>query len=122
MTPEQTKHIDGVGTAMHRAEHWAREADRLGLTVLAGFWREVVNILRVGLDQQARAFRDSTLLNQTTKSELEKTTGRLFTNGKPSSSQTPKQETQTHEKAKGPQTEDRERRLPFNRPGKQHND
>ncbi len=78
MNEAQKKHFGEVQIAKARSIVWAGKADDLGLNVLAGFWREVANMLNTGLELQQRAMRDTTLLTQQTKTHLEKTTGRLF--------------------------------------------
>jgi hypothetical protein len=78
MTEEQIRHIGEARIASDRAMLWAEKAEKCDFVILAGFWREVHNMLQVGIDLQKRAFRDNSLLTQTAKESLQKTTGRLF--------------------------------------------
>jgi hypothetical protein len=78
LSAEQTKHLDESKIAMERALVWKRKADELGLTILAGFWQEVHNLLRVGRDMQLRALCDSGLLQQATSKIIETQKRGLF--------------------------------------------
>jgi hypothetical protein len=80
MTDEQRKHLGEARIAADRARQWSEKADKCGFVILAGFWREVQNMLTVGIGLQERAFRDNSLLTQNSKEYLEKTSGRLFEN------------------------------------------
>jgi hypothetical protein len=82
MTDEQRKHLGEARIAKDRASVWAEKADKVGFVILAGFWREVENMLKIGIQMQERALRDNSLLTQTSQTYLENTaTGRLFDNG-----------------------------------------
>jgi hypothetical protein len=78
ISESQKKHIGEARIAAGRAGKWAERADLEGLVILAGFWREVENMLTKGIELQYRALNDMALLNQASKTVIDNQKRSLF--------------------------------------------